>query len=253
MALVDAGRDRYPQLLASFRPPFAMTRRAGVLDDPALALAARAGADVDHLAEHRLADRADLTATLALRTGRGLRAVLRPGPGAGRAPVEDRELDLGLEAVDRLLERQTEVVAQVAADRRASVAGPRPGAGAAEERIEDVPEAREAGPEPASLTGATEARLAERVVGLAALRVRQDLVGLVDLLEPGVGRRVLAHVRVPLLGELAERALDLGLRRPTGDAEHLVVVALRHHRPGSLREVRGQDHRRCTRRKSTSG
>ena len=85
------------------------------LDDLALAPAARAGADVDHLAEHRLADGADLAAALAL----GARG--RLGPGAAPLPehvsqrTSDRELDLLLGALDRLLERDAQVVAQVRA------------------------------------------------------------------------------------------------------------------------------------------
>ena len=66
---------------------------------------------------------------------------------------------------------------------------------------------------------------AEHVVAAAALRVGQDLVGLVDLLEPVVGARVGVDVRVPLLGELAEGALDLGVGRAALDAEDHVEVA----------------------------
>ena len=42
-------------------------------------------------------------------------------------------------------------------------------------------------------------------------RVGQDLVGLVDLLEPLLGSRIGVDVRMPLLGELAEGALDVGV------------------------------------------
>ena len=42
VALVDAGRDRDPELLAPLGPAVAVARLAGLLDDPALALAARA-------------------------------------------------------------------------------------------------------------------------------------------------------------------------------------------------------------------
>ena len=73
---------------------------------------------------------------------------------------------------------------------------------------------------------AVDAGPAERVVARPALRVGQDLVGLVDLLEPLLGRRVRVDVRVPLLGELAERALDLGVGRGPLDAEDHVEVAL---------------------------
>src|SRR5688572_19919466 len=56
VALVDARRDRHAQAPAALRPALAVAGVARVLDDLALAPAARAGGDVDHLAEHRLAD-----------------------------------------------------------------------------------------------------------------------------------------------------------------------------------------------------
>ena len=59
--------------------------------------------------------------------------------------------------------------------------------------------------------GAVDARPPEHVVALAALGIAEDLVRLVDLLEPLLGLRLGVDVRVPLLGELAEGALDLGV------------------------------------------
>ena len=90
--------------LRSVRPsPWQVSQRR--LDDLALALAARAGADVDHLAEHRLADRADLAAAVALRAGRSARCPgFAPVPAQVSQRLEDRELDLLLGPVDRLLE-----------------------------------------------------------------------------------------------------------------------------------------------------
>ena len=77
--------------------------------------------------------------------------------------------------------------------------------------------------------------MAELVVGGALLRVLQDLVGLVDLLEPLLGRLVArVAVRVVLHGELAEGPLELGFLGALGHAEDLVVVALRHCRSASM-------------------
>jgi hypothetical protein len=69
--------------------------------------------------------------------------------------------------------------------------------------------------------------MAEAVVELAALVVRQHLVGLDDFAEPllGVGR--VGDVRMQLACEPAERALDVVGARVARDAEELVVVALR--------------------------
>ena len=49
---------------------------------------------------------------------------------------------------------------------------------------------------------------------LPTLRVGQHLVRLVDLLEALLGGGIRVDVRVPLLGELAEGALDLGVEAP---------------------------------------
>ena len=98
-------------------------------------------------------------------------------------------------------------------------------------------------PAPSNAAGAAaavDAGPAEHVVLLPALRVAEDLVGLVDLLEPLLRLGVRVDVRVPLLGELAERALDRGIVGAALDAEHLVVVAFsfRGHGTTSVREVR---------------
>ena len=71
--------------------------------------------------------------------------------------------------------------------------------------------------------------VAEHVVRLAALRVGQHLVRLVDLLEARVrlGRGI--HVGVPLLGELAERTLDVVVGCAAGHAQDVVVITLGGH------------------------
>ena len=144
VALVDPGRDRHPQRPPALRPALAAARLARRLDDPALAAAARAGADVDHLAEHRLADRADLAAAVALRAGRGLGARLGAAAEARVAAEQDRELDLLLGPLDRLLEGDPQVVAEVRARQRPAAPSAARGRRAApEERIEDVAEAAE--------------------------------------------------------------------------------------------------------------
>ena len=238
MTLVDARGDRHAEGPLALGAAVALAGMARRLDDLAFAAALRAGTHVDHLAEHRLADAADLAATLALRA----RHRIGPGLGAvavaGLAGLQDPELDLLLGPLDRLLEGDPQVVAEVRARLRPP-APRRPGAGpAAEERIEDVGEAAEP-LEPGAATGAAvHPGPPEHVVPLAALGIAEDLVGLVDLLEPLLRLRFGVDVRVPLLGELAEGALDLGIGRAALDAEHLVVV------------VFGGGHARC---KDTGG
>jgi hypothetical protein len=60
---------------------------------------------------------------------------------------------------------------------------------------------------------------------LALGRVAEDLLGLVELLEASLGCGVARlGVRVMLAGQLAERLLDLSLRRRPRDTEDGVVV-----------------------------
>ena len=82
---------------------------------------------------------------------------------------------------------------------------------------------------PPSVPVPRDARPAEHVVRLPALRVGQDLVRLVDLLEARLRLGILVDVGVPLLGEPAEGALDLGVVGSPLDAQHLVVVAFGCH------------------------
>ena len=70
---------------------------------------------------------------------------------------------------------------------------------------------------------------AELVVGLALLRIGEDLVGLADLLEALLGGRVsLVDVRMVLAGKATVGLLDVGLRGALVDAEGGVVVAILH-------------------------
>ncbi len=78
----------------------------------------------------------------------------------------------------------------------------------------------------------------EGVVSRPSIRVGQDLVGLVDLLELFLRGRIRVDVGVPFLGQLAEGALDLGVGRGPLDAEDHVVVAFSGgHRDARIREV----------------
>jgi hypothetical protein len=65
------------------------------------------------------------------------------------------------------------------------------------------------------------------IVGGAFVVVHKDVVGLAELLEPLLRRRIVrVLVRVKLHRELAIRALDLLCRRLTADGEDLVIIAL---------------------------
>jgi hypothetical protein len=65
----------------------------------------------------------------------------------------------------------------------------------------------------------------EFIVFLALVLVGQNLVGLVDLLEPFLGFfLVLGDVRMIFAGQLAEGFLDVGIARGAGNAERFVIV-----------------------------
>src|ERR1035437_182555 len=231
VAFIYAGRDRDPDLLVAHKTAVALAFPARRVDDAALAVAARAGRDVDHLTEQGLADATDFASTSA-GVARNRHAAGRgPGPGACPALVQQIELDLFLDASDCLIEGDAQVVAQV----RAGLATVAPGAGgvsthAGEERIEEIAEAAEALAEGRSrATHVAQSGGPDHVVDLAPFWIGQDLVGLVDLLEPPHRLGLGVDVGVPLLGELAEGALDVGLGRVSLDAENFVVASLGGH------------------------
>src|SRR5262249_20675247 len=112
----------------------------------------------------------------------------------------------------------------------------------AEERGEEVGEPAEVegrGAEPA----AAEARMTEPVVELAPLCTREDLVRLDDLAETLFRVRRVRDVRMELARQPTEGALDVLGPRVAGDAEQLIVVALRR---GHLR-LRLRCHRQDVR------
>ena len=80
-----------------------------------------------------------------------------------------------------------------------------------------------------------EGGMAVAVIGRAALRILQRLVGLVDLFEAllGVGIAV-AAVGMTFLGEAAERGLDFAFTRAARYAENLVIAPFSHRPWGPL-------------------
>src|SRR5207249_3409448 len=84
---------------------------------------------------------------------------------------------------------------------------------------------------PVPLTGARERSIAPQLVVLLPLvRVAQDVVRLVDLLEAVGGLRIVGiAIGMVLLREAAKRLLDLVGGRRLGHAEDLVIVSLRSH------------------------
>src|SRR5207253_2981280 len=98
-------------------------------------------------------------------------------------------------------------------------------AGPAAERLERVAAGTAAGADSPLDPG-----VAELVVGLALLRVGENVVRLLYFLEllGGRGAVALVHVRVILAGELAVRLLDLVRTRAARNAQDVVIISLCH-------------------------
>ena len=145
---------------------------------------------------------------------------------------EGGDADRRLLALERVLERDLEIVAQVAAAGRARLGAPS-GAHRAEHLLEYIGEsARKAAAEPeiaGTATAVLKRGVAVPVIGGALLIVLQDVIGLVDFLEFLLGRLVARiAVRVMRHGQLAVGPLQLvgiGRFRYT---EYFVKVPLCH-------------------------
>src|SRR5205814_3779525 len=178
----------------------------------------------DNLAEDRLGGAANLPRAAAARAGLSAGAWLGATPRAPVARRQARHIDLFLDAGERLLERDGEVVAEVVAAVGSFAAATRAEA-AAEKRVEDVRErhVREVDRGSAGADGG----MAEKVVAPAALGVGENRVRLTRLFETVVGHGVVGvAVRMRVHRDLAKRQLEVLGRALPPDPEHLVVVAL---------------------------
>ena len=228
---MDAGRNFDLDRLVVGRAALAVAGLAGVVDDVARAVAGRALHLRLHLAEDGALHGHDAARAMAARARRDL-AALRGARAMAILAGGQAVVGHGLGAAGRgLLERDAQRDAHVTADR----AGGAPAARgpAVEERRQDVVHAEATEDVGHVDAGAAEAAravgVAEAVVIGALLIVREDRVGLVDLLELLLGVRRLVDVGVERPRLLEKRALDgprVGIVR---DAEHLVVVDLRFH------------------------
>src|SRR2546425_1463548 len=225
---VDPGRDVDPHFLFAGTAAAATAGPAGLLDDLALAVATRAGRDIDDLSEDRLRGPPHLAGAAALRTGLRRGATFGAGPMAGRAGVGPRDGELALDAEYRFFEGQPQVESKVGAP---PGTGPRASGGClAKEHVEDVIDAAESSATDVETGDALGAGVAKIVVALPLGLVAQDLVGLVDLLEAGFRLRIVGiAVGVKLECELAIGTLQLFGAGCPRNAEDLVVVPLDRH------------------------
>src|SRR5574337_25041 len=230
-AVVDAGGDLYLQRLLLLDPALAVAAGAGLGNDLARAAAMRTGLLHAEKALAHLHRTCAVTGAAGLGAGAGLGTAAM----AGVAAFPARDADLRLLAFGRFLQRNVHGIGQVVAaiDLAATACASAP---AAEHVTEDVAEGLGKAAEALGATHAAahvgvHAGVAVLVVGGAFLRVGQELVGLLDLLElllGGLGGVTLVAVRVVLHGELAIGFLELVVRGVLGNAEDLVKISLGH-------------------------
>src|SRR5689334_20662342 len=196
-AVLDALRDVDRQGAVALHAARARAGRACVLDHLAAAMTAGAGA----LQREEALGLADASGAAAGRAGLRLGAGLGAGARAGVAGDRDRNLDLRRLALERFFQRDFHVVAEIGAAFAAATAATL--AGHAEQIFEDVGEGGgEAGAEAGMATHAAallEGGVAEAVIGGALVAVLEDLIGLVDFLEPDLALGIAGiFVRMPL-------------------------------------------------------
>ena len=142
----------------------------------------------------------------------GLEPVLAPVPEQDSQATDVGSRTWAVLPLIRLLEADLHVVAEVGAALAAVAAAA--GAAHAEDALEQVGEggAEVRAEAVAAARALLERGVAEAVIGRALVRVLEDLVGLVDLLEAVLAVLVAGiAVRVPLHGKLAERGLELAV------------------------------------------
>src|SRR6266700_3660464 len=203
VAVVDSRRDFHGERFLLLYARGAVAARAGFRDDFSGPVAGRAGS--------------------RLGSGLGARAL------AGFAIFVRRNSNPGFGAARRLLQRDLEVVAQVGPAVYRGAAAARLVEDVAEDIAERVGEARE------PRAGTRHARLRidpgvpVTVVGGALVGVGQDFVRLFCFLEKLFGLGVVrVSIRVMLHREAPIGLLDRLLVRVAVDAQHFVVIPLRH-------------------------
>ena len=235
LAVINTGRNVHLESLRLSLVTGAAAVRARILDHLTGAVAVRAGL----LNREEALRHTDRTAAAAVRAGRLGGAGLAAGTVTGFAGIPDRNPDLGLHALRRILERNRELILEILARVRV---GTRIRAAAtrlvAEHVAEDISEhasenigsvhsahaahIRAAG-------GAIQTFFSESVIGRALLRVGQRRIGSPDLFKlflcgliPRIPIRVVLHSETPI------RLLDFFSRSIARNTQDLVIISISH-------------------------
>src|SRR6516225_7979191 len=208
-AVLDPRRNIHRQRAFAGHPPGAGAGCAWRIDRLAAAVTIRAGA---FEREKALGVTHPAVAT-AHRTGLRLGAGLGTGAGTGFAGHRGWNADLRCLAVEGFLERNLHVVTQIGAALAAARA-PAPGRHAENAFKQIGKGGAEIGAESsgAATHPMLEGGMAKAVVSSALVRILQNFIGLVDLLEPNFGRLVAGiAIRMELHRTLAKGGLDLAI------------------------------------------
>src|SRR6266568_9206913 len=225
IAIVYAGGNLDRERFLFFHSRGAVAARAGLGDDLSGSVAFRA----------RLLDgekpllHAHLAVPFTGRAGSRLGPGFRPRPLPSLAILVGRDANAGFSAVRCLLQRDLEVVTQVGSAVHRGAARARLVEDIAENIAERVGEARKARPSAGHARARIDTCVAVAVIGGPLAGVGQDLVGLFGLLEQLFGLRVVRiAIRMMLHREAPIRFLDDLLVGVAVDAQHFVVIPLRH-------------------------
>src|SRR5215471_159236 len=216
VAIGDARRNGHGEQALPRNPPLAAAGAARTAIDGARP-AAR-GARTRHREEALGEPHLPLATTRA--AGLRPRAFLLAGAAAALARLVTRNLELALDALGCLLQRDLQAILQVVAAAHPAA----PPASAAEEALEEILEDGAEARAAAQVGHCTKAIVLGALVGIG-----EHGVGLADLLEALLGARVAGIlVRMVLTSEGAVGLLQRGVVGVAGDAEDLVVVLGRH-------------------------
>src|SRR5580693_854865 len=215
-------------------------RQCFLLPDPALAEAGIAGIGnyfaAPFAARTGLLDgengllHPDLALAIAGIAGFRGRAFGGAGPLTGFALAHGGNVDLGLGAEHRLLQIQVEFIAQVRAAENLRSAALAAGKDVTEHFAENIAEGF-SGAETAAAV-ALQARMSKLVVDRAFMRVAEDFVRLLALLETMFGIRIVGiAIRVKFHRETAVGLFNVGFRRVPRHVEELIEILLRHCLP----------------------
>src|SRR5712675_1459205 len=201
-AILDPGGNVDRERALARHSSRAGTGRTRVVDHLTAALAGRAGP----LQREESLSMADASLTAAGRTGLGSSAGLGARARTSLAGDRGRNAQLGVLSRIGLLQSDFHVVAQIGAALATAAASAPPGAHA-EQVIEYVGEGRRyvAKPTSGAGTGVLECGVAEAVVSSALIRILENFISLVDLLEADFAALVAGiAIGMPFHRKLAE-------------------------------------------------